>query len=374
MARARERDAAERDHWFVLKSDEAPQQGAPTFEATLDLPEGGKLGVSVVKGMGGWFVKQVNQGPVREWNIGQPLGRRIVPGDKMLSANGTPLVQGVQASEYAVGGSLRVCVQKAEAVSVDVWGGQRFEGTLLWDRRPARPMIFALRHDGAERALVDKRGQWHSVRADLARKFLESGAVVVCNGMHLGDEGARELALLLEVLRDGGVQHVCLNNNGIRDSGALALAEAIDSSNAIQQLDLFGNFFDAALRERIDETLLQRRRRCLVLTATAAAQTGDEVRVCLCGMGGDQPFAPVTVGCGTLLGDLRRQLEGERQAAGRRVVLLSPGLAGRMLHDTERAVDLPSSCFGDGTTPGECTTPGETTTPSECTTPSESST
>lgn len=351
MARAWQMEAAERDHWFVLKADEAPQHGAPTFEATLDLPASGKLGVSVVKGRGGWFVKQVKQGPVREWNIGQPTSRSIALGDKMLSASGSPLVAGVEASEYAVGGILRVCVQKAEAVSVGARGGQRLEGALLRDCRPARPMIFVLRRDGAERALVEGRGQWHSVRADLARKFLESSAIVVCNGMQLGDEGAGELALLLEVLCSGGfhpVLHVCVNNNGIRDPGALALAEAIDSSD-VKQLDLFGNFFDAALRERIDETLLQRRRRCLVLTATAAAQTSDEtndeVRVCLCGMGGDQPFAPRAVGRGALVGDLRRQLEGESQAAGRRVVLLSPGLAGRMLRDAERVLDLPSSCF-----------------------------
>merc|ERR1712139_622387 len=94
--------------------------------------------------------------------------------------------------------------------------------------------------------------------------FIGEPAVVDLSARNLGDDGADQVASILECSALS-IASLCLNRNNIGDLGARRIAEAIVHSN-VAQVDLFSNFFSKELRDHIDELLYFRNRRLMLVT------------------------------------------------------------------------------------------------------------
>lgn len=276
------------------------QQSA--FEVDVDLSSSGGLYISVIKEERGWVVQRVKPGPVESWNHLHP-SEAVCPGDRIISANGTPLAPGMHVGDYSVQGKVLLSVMKARRLLVD---GR--EGVVTWDAGLPNSDFVKVRwtdaEDNNETGLVHCDGTWIPIRANIANAFIGDPIVVDLSRKQLGDEGAEQVA---SILTSVPVKVLCLNHNNIGDRGAERLADAIEKSD-VQQVDLFGNWFNIELRNRIEEALFPRSQKMIVLTVQGVRK-GPWVSLSFTSVSGDQIFPPMTIQPSATVRHVRTQLE-----------------------------------------------------------------
>lgn len=272
------------------------------FEVDVDLSSSGGLNVSVIKEKTGWVVQRVKPGPIESWNHLHP-NKAVCLGDRIISANGTPLSPGMRVNDCAVQGKVSLSVMNGRRLLVD---GR--EGVVTWDAGLPNSDFVKVRwtdaEDNGDTGLVWSDGTWIPIRASIVNAFIGEPAVVDLSCKRLGDEGAEQVA---SILASVPVKRLCLNYNKICDRGAERLADAIDKSD-VQQVDLFGNYFNVELRNRIDEALFARSRKVIVLTVHGVRE-GPFVSLSFTSWSGDQIFPSMTMPPSATVRHLRTQLE-----------------------------------------------------------------
>lgn len=298
-----------------------------TFDVEVWLSENARLGISVIKEQNGWLVQRVKAGIIDVWNR-LHSDRAVGVGDRLLSANGAPLRHGMEASDYLVDGRLLLCVSKASTISFE---GRT--GVITWDAGRVDPCFVKVRWDDeTESGMLRQKGQWKFISRKIADAFIGEPAVVDLSARNLGDEGADQVASILEC-SGLSVASLCLNRNNIRDHGATRIAEAIVHSNVVQ-VDMFSNWFSKEFRDNIDELLYFRNRR-LMLVSVCGVQEDAQIKLSFLMLSGEEIFESLVMNPSDTVEKLRKTLESRTEARKRQIMLLLPAPRSRELRDSE---------------------------------------
>jgi len=313
------------------------------MEVTVDLSSTKGLGVSVIKQDNGWLVQKINEGPIDTWNRSQRREKKrnrsqrcckaVCIGDRIISANELLLTSGMEAIDCSSDGRLSLQVAKAKTICVS-----GCEGVILWDAARRDPTFVKVRwEDGTATGLLWHGEEWQPVPKKIFDAFIGEPAHVDLSCRNLGDEGSKQVALILEY-SGLSIVSLCLNYNHIQDSGAQTLADAIEKCD-VKTVDLFGMYFSTELRDRIEETLWCRRARVWVLTVHGV-QEGPTVTLSFSCMSGDEGPASMAVDPSMTIAQLRRVLVQQPEARKRHIELVLPEPHSRCLADSDHVCQV----------------------------------